>query len=695
MKIESIDLENIRSHTKTTLNFSDGFNCLVGGLGTGKSSILYAIDFALFGEPIGRSYDYLLREDANHSKVVLRFVKDGKEYVIQRALKRQNDRISQDMDQLMFQEEGTVMAEMKTEAVTEQLFSVTGFDREIFREIVWMRQEHLKDILNMTPIERQKQLDQLFSLSDYEEAWTNLRPVIAGFEKELGFLQRDPDIVGIEEFKTKRNDAVKELETNEEELEETKNRLSEAEKRLQQASARLESLENVRRTNEQLRREESNLQAKLAGVQQSSNRFAEETQKRNARVEELQKRLILLNSQLSSYKEKLREVGLPPELTVEQLLDYKQTLRDEITGNLGREESLKTDISKSTQRISNLVKENTCPLCLQILSPDYKERLMQKLYNEAAESKQQLKDLEGETEKHESMQSLIESIVQNFQTAQTRSEEIAKQTEDEKAILDDVQHRFEQSQKDEKALDNELTLLRLKIKEFDIAELEKAQEESKAAYEQFSDFKHKAQSIELNRSEILKRLQVLEERLKISQQKTSRLEKVNKLTTLAQEIRQAYRSIQPKLRGEFVRYLERVVQQVLDELSGTEGSAVSVKIDENYTPIIGGEKGHERSTLNLSGGERTLLAFAYRLGLGQLIMQWKVGHGLPMLILDEPTESLGTEDGSIDRLAESLSRLKTVEQIIAVTHSEDFAEKADHVIRLEKHEDKSVVSIER
>jgi exonuclease SbcC len=320
---------------------------------------------------------------------------------------------------------------------------------------------------------------------------------------------------------------------------------------------------------------------------------------------------------------------------------------------------------------------------------------MQKLYNEAAESKQQLKDLEGETEKHESMQSLIESIVQNFQTAQTRSEEIAKQTEDEKAILDDVQHRFEQSQKDEKALDNELTLLRLKIKEFDIAELEKAQEESKAAYEQFSDFKHKAQSIELNRSEILKRLQVLEERLKISQQKTSRLEKVNKLTTLAQEIRQAYRSIQPKLRGEFVRYLERVVQQVLDELSGTEGSAVSVKIDENYTPIIGGEKGHERSTLNLSGGERTLLAFAYRLGLGQLIMQWKVGHGLPMLILDEPTESLGTEDGSIDRLAESLSRLKTVEQIIAVTHSEDFAEKADHVIRLEKHEDKSVVSIER
>ena len=134
---------------------------------------------------------------------------------------------------------------------------------------------------------------------------------------------------------------------------------------------------------------------------------------------------------------------------------------------------------------------------------------------------------------------------------------------------------------------------------------------------------------------------------------------------------------------------------MLDELSGAEGPVMSVNIDENYTPVIEGEGGIERNISNLSGGERTLLAFAYRLGIGQLIMQWRVGHGLRMLLLDEPTESLGREDGSIDRLAESLARLKTVEQVIAVTHSEAFAEKADHVIRLEKQDNQSIVSIER
>ena len=55
MKIEIVQLENIRSHIKSTVPFTRGFNCLVGGLGCGKSSVLYAIDFALFGDSIGRT----------------------------------------------------------------------------------------------------------------------------------------------------------------------------------------------------------------------------------------------------------------------------------------------------------------------------------------------------------------------------------------------------------------------------------------------------------------------------------------------------------------------------------------------------------------------------------------------------------------------------------------------------------------
>ena len=144
-----------------------------------------------------------------------------------------------------------------------------------------------------------------------------------------------------------------------------------------------------------------------------------------------------------------------------------------------------------------------------------------------------------------------------------------------------------------------------------------------------------------------------------------------------------------------MKVLRNFVQQVLDSLVGDESSILNVLIDETYTPYLKSERGFDREVSNLSGGERTLLAFAYRLGLGQLIMLSRTGHGLSILMLDEPTENLGSEDGSIERLAEAISRFKAIEQIIAVTHSEAFAAKADHVITLDKEAGVSKISIEK
>ena len=115
MKIDSILIENIRSHVKTYIKFSEGFNCLVGGLGAGKSSILYAIDFALFGDPIGRSYEYLLREGANVGRVALKFIENGKEYTLWRGLRRRGNRISQDTEQLKLFKEDKLIAEIRKE----------------------------------------------------------------------------------------------------------------------------------------------------------------------------------------------------------------------------------------------------------------------------------------------------------------------------------------------------------------------------------------------------------------------------------------------------------------------------------------------------------------------------------------------------------------------------------------------------
>jgi len=692
MKIKSLQLENIRSHKKSVINFTDGFNCLVGGLGTGKSSVLYAIDFALFGEPLGRSYDYLLREDEDKARVILKFSANGKEYAIIRALKRSGNRISQDMDQLRFFEDGELVAELKSDAVVEQLFSAIGLDKEIFRRLIWIRQEHLKDILNMTPGERQRNLDQLFKLSDYEAAWSNLRTVMRWYESEKNSLEKDPDVTRLDELKARFSEAVSDQRKRKRELEEVKFKLSETERRLKDITSRLEKLENVRRRNEELRRKEAQIQAKISAAEETLRMQKMRINEQKRKIEELQRLLSSLRKQEYSYREKLGEIGLPKGLTIEQLKGHAETLRDQLSTDLGREEVTRSEIKRATQRISSLAEESRCPLCLQTLSLEYKNGLIKRLYDEISENKRRLKNFEENVRRLETAHNVVIEVISNLQTIKTRMENLYEREESEREILTDSQRRIEETTGEIAKLKDELAYVRSQIEEFNVLKLEEIQKQRDAIFAEYASLKSKAQSLEAQILEISKRIDELKERLETAENKISRLEKVEKIIELIHEIRQSYRSIQPKLRREFILYLERTVQQILDELSGADGSALRIRMDENYTPIVEGASGYQRSVSNLSGGERTLLAFAYRLGVAQLLMQWRTGHGLRILLLDEPTESLGREDGSITRLAESLSRLKTIEQIIAVTHSEEFADKADHVIWMSKEDNRSIVS---
>jgi len=695
VKIRTVMLENIRSHVGTMVEFSDGFNCLVGGLGRGKSSILLAIDFAFFGDPLGRSYDYLLREGADVGKVALKFTRDGRDYTIWRALRRKDNRISQEMEQLKLFEGDKLIAEMKSDAVGEQLKAIIGIDRDLFREVVWMRQEHLKELLDMPPSERQKKLDQLFGISDYETSWSNLRPTLRWYESERSTLERDPDILRINELQGQYNEAVKEFSLKEMELGDLKRRFSEVEAKLREASARVEALEELRRKNEELRAREHELQGNIIAIEDVSARLANEIEERESKIKRLEERLTTFENQEDTYRRMLQEVGLPPNQTIEQIKGHLDIFISQISGIRGEKESAEKEMGRATQRISNLAKESRCPLCLQLLSPNYRQDLIKKLQQERDEYKGRANELERNSRELERMRLTVSSAASNLQMALTRMEEVQKQLEDERRFLSDRSKEFEERQREEEEVRRQLAALRKEISGFDITELEETQRLRNAAFEEYSKVKYGVQSVESQKKEVSLRMDSLKERLERAELKANRILIVKNILEVINDLRGAYRGIQPRLRSEFVKYLERIVQQELDELIGLEDASLSVKIDENYTPFTESMGGQERSVSNLSGGERTFLAFAYRIGIGQLIMQSRLGHGLSVLLLDEPTESLGREDGSIERLAEAISRLKTIEQVIAVTHSEAFAEKAEHVIRLDKEDNTSKVLVER
>jgi exonuclease SbcC len=684
MKIEIVQLENIRSHTKSTVPFTRGFNCLVGGLGCGKSSVMYAVDFALFGDSIGRSFEYLLREGAETGKVTVQFIHNGRTYKLTRGLKRKGKSINQDIEQLKLYEDEKLVASMKTDAIAEQLKAITGLDKDLYREIVWFRQEHLKELL-----------DELFGLSDYEVAWSNIAQYQRDYDTEKRVYEKDPDVIGLEKLSNEYNRASEEFTLLEMDLETSTQKLAVAKRALDEANAELKQLEEKKLAVEELKRKETRLNTNIANMTSTLASLNQRIEDKKTIVDNLRQRQSSLDSQTKMCLHKLEQAGLPTNQSMEQLGSFLVGFDDKISSLKAEQEATSRSMQTDQKRAGQLSEESKCPLCVQPLTGEYKMGLMQRIQQENVERERTINQLKLEVATLQKTKAVASETFSNLQTCVTRNADLKARIVEEEGNLTNLTSELEDKLKFDADLRSQLEVVLFEIGKFNLSDVEEARVHREHAFKQYYVVESDLRTKENRKKDLAQRLDDTKDRINLAQEKLERIEKIRKTVEVLGAIRDAYRSIQPKLRSEFVKVLRNFVQQVLDGLVGGESPMLNVVIDETYTPYVKSEIGVEREVSNLSGGERTLLAFAYRLGLGQLIMQSRTGHGLSMLMLDEPTENLGSEDGSIERLAEAISRFKAIEQIIAVTHSEAFAAKADHVIILEKESGISKISIER
>jgi exonuclease SbcC len=67
--IKAIELENFISHNITQLTFNQGISVFVGHNGSGKSSIIDAITFALYGQHTRKTNKNLVRRGSESSSL--------------------------------------------------------------------------------------------------------------------------------------------------------------------------------------------------------------------------------------------------------------------------------------------------------------------------------------------------------------------------------------------------------------------------------------------------------------------------------------------------------------------------------------------------------------------------------------------------------------------------------------------------
>ena len=187
MRLVSLTLSNIRSYgeEETIVEFPPGVTLFWGDIGSGKSTILAAIEFGLFG--LGNIKNtHILRHGAHRGDVTVRFAVDGVEYAVHRAIQRRTRRKDGEpgpVEQVdgWLEEDGARTGYSTTE-LKARVLAVLGFNERpdpkagsrIYRYAVYTPQEEMKQVLVLGREERLDILRRAFGLEQYRWARRNI-----------------------------------------------------------------------------------------------------------------------------------------------------------------------------------------------------------------------------------------------------------------------------------------------------------------------------------------------------------------------------------------------------------------------------------------------------------------------------------------------------------------------------------------
>jgi exonuclease SbcC len=260
--IKSIRLINWRSHADTELRFSEGTNLLMGRMGAGKSSVMDAISFALFGtfpalERRKLRLQDIFRLNEDKASVALEFSCNGADYKVERTLTKGKSRVESDAK--LFR--GAAMLESGPEPVKTYISGLLAVDYDLFTRAIYSEQNNIDYFLSLDPRRRKEELDALLGLDRFEAARQNAVSVINRIRADRKALDGTFSIDGLEKTK-KEHAAQKEgLESLRARLAAASGQEETAAKALQEAEKSLAALSAKKDAHERLSRERVRLEA--------------------------------------------------------------------------------------------------------------------------------------------------------------------------------------------------------------------------------------------------------------------------------------------------------------------------------------------------------------------------------------------------------------------------------------------------
>jgi exonuclease SbcC len=696
--IKDIQLKNFIAHKDTKLEFCKGITIFLGHNGSGKSSIIDAVTFSLFGKHTRKSNKNLVRRGANSAIVQMRFALNSKEFQTIRML---NGSGLQSFSQLVLASDGDkivnkpiVGGERKQfgESMSVEIARVLGLNYEKLRVAGVVQQGELVRIVEAQPKDFKELLNGLIGIDRLDSAYETMRNVIVGFRERL----RD------------------EIGYTDEEIPKVEKLIEEKEKEKKEATALLKEFEDER----------SLLQEKIDQLEKEIERLEPVIQKRQELqncekllVRHIIERRSLLSTEVERMERIVKEAkGLLHVLKTKEEVQIRLKMiraeSEEIQSKLEENEGVVGKLRGFLECAGRLqIANGKCPVCnssVTKVNEMFNVDHIQLEIRHRSEEKYKLQVAKVELKKEE--QQLAEQDKKIVAAEKFLSNNSISSENDLVKIEDDLHGKKKHLAK----LPPQITYVGDDPFKLVIDGVSKTlAEEIAALREQMSSFSHQQYTdTKLERTRLIQKLQT-------ASVKTGEYQRV---ITDAQTAIDSAKHAMEQLRqaSEFSKVLEKirsvifnrdgmvgislrswalgVISQKASEYSSLFNIGISrIELTEGAREIAitcYGRQG-EIDMGSLSGGEKVAVALALRLGIAYMMGSNK----LDFIILDEPTAHLDEDRrrGLVRIISEAFREgTGPLAQLIIITHDSEIFENSevDQIFRFAMTADGSHISRE-
>ena len=690
--IKAIELVNFLPHSDTKLEFDENTTVFVGKNGSGKSSIIDAITFSLFGKHTRKNNKSLIRRGTNQGFVKIDFSANGKNYQALRKIDSKGGlaQFSEYVDGKLIP---IVEGERKLgldESMTQQVEKTFGIRWKEIQIASIIRQGEISSIIDKAGKEKKELLNAVIGIDKLDTALRSMGTIQKEFRKSIleKFGYDDTQIPYLEnkiiEYRNESKNAQPKLEKLAAEKIEQEELISKLEKQIQDDSSKESHLK-------ELESRKNELIAYSIDVIKSIKR---EVSEKEEIVKEC-KPCFALSKNKNEIEEKINKI-------------QKEYVHGESElANLVEKQVRLEEHEELAEKL--VLKDGKCPVCDS--SVDHLKPLFQKKHieNEIVEIKKKVEQLKDERHAFEqNLEKLSDNLEESKKAETILSTYKIKNELQLDEIIVEIKTKVQQMKKipltvnsgqlveaasldsHAKTIYENIVSLEKSTKDFDQQEFRKNKESRDYSMRKLSQIDQEYGEI----SGKIKNAKIELEKLGSTLKELEQVQGyVGELERIQNDVYNRNGPVGKSLRS---WALDIISQKASDYLEKFNTAIKRIALSEENTKIntlcYSGKEVHDLESL--SGGEKVCVAVAVRLGMSHLLG----ASNLNFMILDEPTAHLDNERRkSLVNVLSQLTSLKEDDssmQFIIITHDAEIFDDSsvENIYKFESAPDGTKVS---